>query len=270
MLAEDDAWFGLAEKPSVATIKDRRAALLNSRADRYLDARAALAGLSEHLGSVVDRPLLVGLKPDSYRCFMDRTWRSMAPTGVVGLIHPESHFTEARAGSLRRQTYRRLRRHWQFRNEFRLFEIHSAKEYGVHVYGSARPPRFLSAASLYHPDTIDRSLHHDGTGAEPGIKGDDDRWDARPHKNRVVPVNESVLANWAELVDEPGTPPAEARLLLPITTSSHLVLNKLAKAPRFGVVDFEWTRGWEEDVDRKAGYFVARSAVPSTWDDVIL
>lgn len=269
-LAEGDAWFGLVEKPPVAVVVARRRALLGLRADRYLDARAALAGLSAHLGSTIDRPLLAGLRPDLYRCFMDRTWRSMAPTGVVGLIHPESHFTEARAGGLRRQTYRRLRRHWHFRNEFRLFEVHHAKEYGVHVYGAPRAPRFLNAASLYHPDTIDRSLHHDGSGPEPGIKDDADQWDTRPHRSRIVHVDEVVLAHWAALIDPPGSSPSEARMLYPITTSSQIVLDKLADAPRFGAVDFEWTFGWNETSDRQAGYFLQASAVPSTWDDVIL
>jgi hypothetical protein len=270
ILAEDDAWFGLAEKPTVAAVAVRRRDLLDAGANRYLDDRTLLAALSAHLGSTVDRPMLAGLRPDLYRCFMDRTWRSMAPASVVGLIHPESHFTEARAGSLRRQTYRRLRRHWQFRNEFRLFEIHHAKEFGVHIYGVENAPNFLNAASLYHPDTIERSMQHDGTGAEPGTKGDDDRWDARPHKNRVVPVNESVLASWAALVDEIGIPPAEARMLLPIATSSQLVLDKLAEAPRFDAVDFDWTFGWNETTDRQSGYFTARSAVPALLDDAIL
>jgi hypothetical protein len=59
-------------------------------------------------------------------------------------------------------------------------------------------------------------------------------------------------------------------MLLPITTSSQLVLNKLAEATRFGATDFEWTRGWEEDTDRRAGYFVPRSAIPCAWNDAIM
>ena len=104
ILAEDDPWFGLVDKPSVAQVRERREGIVgveSPQSDRYLDARAAMAGLSEHLGSTVDRPLLAGTQPDLYRCFMDRTWRSMSARGVVGLIHPESHFVEARAGSLR-------------------------------------------------------------------------------------------------------------------------------------------------------------------------
>jgi hypothetical protein len=271
-LAEADAWFGLADKPSVAAVRDRRAAALtsSSEAGRYLNARAALAGLSEHLGSTVDRPILAGLRPDLYRCFMDRTWRSMAQNGVVGLIHPESHFTEARAGGLRRQTYRRLRRHWHFRNELKLFEIHHTRNFGINVYGKEREPEFANAAALYKPDTLVRSLMHDGSGREPGIKDDDDNWDARPHLHRIVDADVNVLTSWAELVDEPGTPAPEARMLYPVTASSQVVLNKLAGAPRFGATDFAWTSGWNETSDRQAGFFRAESAVPGAWADVIL
>ena len=270
-LAEGDAWFGLVEKPSTATVASRRDALLDRGTFAYLNARSAMAGLSAHLGSTVDRPWLAGLRPDLYRCFMERTWRSRTRTGVVGLIHPESHFTEARAGGLRRQTYSRLRRHWHFRNELKLFtEIKDTINYSVNVYGVERSPRFLNAASLYHPDTLDRSLRHDGTGAEPGIKDDEDRWDIRPHAHRIIRVDEAVLRHWAALVDEPGTPAVEARMLLPVTTSSQLVLDKMAEAPRVGDIDFDWTSGWNETTDRRSGYFAGTSSIPATWDDVIL
>ncbi|WP_219419408.1 hypothetical protein [Pseudonocardia nigra] len=111
VLAEDDPWFGLADRPSVAVVRERREQALDEGDVRYLDERASLAATSEHLGSGIDRPLLAGTQPDLYRCFMERTWRSMSERGAVGLIHPESHFSEARAGGLRRQTYQRLRRH---------------------------------------------------------------------------------------------------------------------------------------------------------------
>ncbi len=270
VLAEDDAWFGLVDKPSVAEVRERREVVLEEGDIRYLDERASLAGMSAHLGSYVDRPLLVGTQPDLYRCFMERSWRSTAPSGIVGLIHPESHFTEARAGGLRRQAYRRLRRHWQFRNEMKLFEIGHTRTYGVHVYGDPREPKFRNAAAIYLPDIVDRSLQHNGTGPQPGIKDENDNWDLRPHAARLVHVNALVLASWAALVDEPGTPPIEARMLLPVTTASQEVLDKLATAPRFGAVPFEWTAGWHESADRTAGYFTARSAVPDSWEDVIL
>ena len=52
---------------------------------------------------------------------MTNTWRRSGLSGVVGLLHPESHFVDPKAGPLRAQTYRRLRQHWQFANELFLF-----------------------------------------------------------------------------------------------------------------------------------------------------
>ena len=272
VLAEFDPWWQLTDKPAEAVKRAKRETSLGQSDVRaaYLDERAEQAGVKESLGSGMDRPVLAGLQPDLYRCFMERTWRSMDAAGIVALIHPESHFTELRANGLRRETYRRLRRHWQFRNEARLFEIHNAKEYGVHIYGADSPVRFLQGSSLYHPETIARSLHHDGSGSTPGVKDDEGNWDLRPHAERIVAVTETQLTTWAALIDEPGTPPTEARMLYPVNRASGDVLNKIADAPRLGDINFEWTRGWEEDRDRKLGFFESRSGVPTRWQDTIL
>ena len=75
------------------------------------------------------------------------------------LIHPETHFTDDKAYLLREHTYLRLRRHWQFINELQLYEIQNQKRYGIHIYGHRRDTvGFLMASSLYHPDTVERSL----------------------------------------------------------------------------------------------------------------
>ncbi len=194
----------------------------------------------------------------------------MARDGIVGLIHPESHFTELRAKTLRRETYRRLRRHFHFRNALMLFDIAHRQIYGVHVYGTPRAPRFLSGSELLHPDIAARSLQHDGSGTAPGIKDDDDKWDLRPHAERIIGVTESQLSTWAALVDEPGTPPAEARMLYPVNRASAAVLDKIATAPRLGGIGFEWTFGWNETTDRERGLFESGSGVSDRWEDVIL
>ena len=59
-------------------------------------------------------------------------------------------------------------------------------------------------------------------------------------------------------------------MLYPVNRASAEVLDRIAAAPRLGDVNFEWTRGWEEDRDRKLGFFESRSAIPGQWDDVIL
>ncbi|PBI96358.1 hypothetical protein BKP42_40390 [Rhodococcus erythropolis] len=270
-LAEFDPWWQLADNPTESLKRAKRTATLTLPYARrtLLDERAEQSGITEHLGSAVDRPVLSGLRTDLYRCFMEHTWRVSAVQGVIGLIHPESHFTELRAKPLRRETYRRMRRHWHFRNELKLFEIINKKEYGVHIYGHASNVHFLQGSSLYHPDTVTRSLMHDGSGNAPGIKANEG-WDLRPHSERIIVVTEAQLATWAALIDEPGTPPSEARMLYPVNRASADVLNKVASAPRLARTDFKWTNGWNETTDRELGFFESRSAVPDHWNDVIL
>ncbi|MFU9030053.1 Eco57I restriction-modification methylase domain-containing protein [Rhodococcus erythropolis] len=272
VLAEFDPWWQLTDKPAEATKRKKRDDTLAQKDTQkvFLDERAEQAGAKEHLGSGIDRPILAGLQPDLYRCFMTQTWLAMSKNGVVALIHPESHFTELRASVLREESYRRLRRHWQFRNEKRLFEIHNAKEYGVHIYGVSSDVRFHQGSSLYHPDTVVRSYNHDGSGSAPGVKDENGDWDLRPHSQRIIPVTKEVLATWAELIDEPGTPAMKARMLYPVNLASADVLSKIASAARLGEVVFQWTAGWHESADRKDGFFEPGSAVSSSWEEVIL
>lgn len=272
VLAEFDPWWQLTDKPAESVKSRNRAELLvqPDALDAFLDGRVSQAGLKEHLGSGVDRPVLTGLQPDLYRCFMERTWRSMKPLGVVGLVHPDTHFTELRAKHLRRETYKRLRRHFHFRNALLLFDIAHRQIYGVHVYGKPGEIAFLHGSELLHPDIAARSLVHDGGGIAPGIKDDDDHWDLRPHAERIISVGELQLSAWASLIDEPGTPSLEARMLYPVNRASAEVLDKIAAAARLGDVGFEWTAGWHETADRQRGYFISASAVPARWEDVIL
>ena len=83
VLAEFDPWWQLAANPSEREKKERRVSTLAlpGARDWLLDERAEQAGTNAHLGSSVDRPLLHGLQPDLYRCFMDRTWRCSSPSG---------------------------------------------------------------------------------------------------------------------------------------------------------------------------------------------
>lgn len=273
LLAEADPWWQLVEKPTQAAVNSKRAETLSREGmtEFFIENAVTNPVVAEYLGAVATYPVLSGLQPDLYRTFMVRTWASASDRGVVALIHPESHFTEKKAAALRTETYRHLRRHWQFINELSLFEIHHLVTYGVHVYGASREsPSFRMAASLYHPDTVVRSEDHKGMGEVPGLKDADGKWDTRPHAERIIHVDEAVLAIWADILDEPGTPPIQARMVYPVNRASSRVLEKLSKAPRVREVGLRHSSGWHETADRKKGYFEVGSAVPTSWSDVIL
>ncbi|MCK9926964.1 class I SAM-dependent DNA methyltransferase [Frankia sp. Mgl5] len=274
ILAEYDPWWTLVPTAAEREKKERRKSNFHlvGAATWYLDRRTEQAGYSAHLGSAAERPRLHGLHPDLYRCFMDHTWRSTSPIGITSLIHPESHFIELRASNLRSEAYTRLRRHWQYRNEHKLFnEINNTRTYGIHVYGSPRPRvAFIQAAWLYDPSTAERSLRHDGSGPEPGIKDGAGKWDISPHSRRIMNINLDTLRGWRDLLEIPATPPHSARAIFPVNQSSAAVLQKISAAPRILDDQILWTRGWEEDRDRRIGRFERRPATPSGWADVVI
>src|SRR5699024_6226522 len=180
LLAEGDPWWQLAHKPSEAAKKEMREKTLakDGVLELVLDGSTDVVCTATFVGDEATFPLIAGTQPDLYRCFMELTWGHAGSIGVIGLIHPESHFTDDKAEKLRSRAYLHLRRHWQFINELRLFEIHNLVAYGVHIYGDESvEPNFLMASSLYHPDTVERSLIHNGDGEEPGIKNSSGEWD---------------------------------------------------------------------------------------------
>lgn len=271
LLAEGDPWWQLAWKPSVAEKKARREHTLQQpRVEQgVVDGDAEIVALAEFIGDVTTYPVLAGLQPDLYRCFMSRTWVNSSDRGTTGLIHPETHFTDEKAGALREAAYPRLRRHWQFVNEMQLFrEIDHHVNYGIHVYGTNRDVGFRHAAGLYHPETVSRSAQHDGSGPEPGYKHEGG-WDRRPHRSRIQRVNRETLQVWRDVLESPTTPVERSRMLYTVNSSSATVLARLAKARRVGELGLSFSRGWDESIDRQKGRFVQEWG-PVSWDDAIL
>lgn len=273
LLSEHDPWFSLAKNVTQKEKRERRELLTRIEAVRETLSK----GLSEAvvtsavLGDVTRFPHLSKQQPDLYRGFMERTWANMADGGIVSLIHPESHFTEVKAASLREGSYRRLRRHWQFSNALVLFDVDSHVQYGVHVYGDRwEKPSFASASSLYHPKTVVDSYHHDGTGELPGFKDGNYNWDVRPHLDRIITVDEHMLEVWKSIIEEPGTPLIETCTVYSVNSEALDVLAKLAAAPRIKALGLQFSRGWHESIDKKKGYFDASWQHPGSWDDVIL
>lgn len=271
-MAEFDVWWALVAKPSAAIARDRKKLLTEDAAARI----AVVADESEvvctraFIGSATQYPFLRGLRPDLYRCFMSQTWRHAGPDGVTALIHPETHFTDENAGALRESAYRRLRRHWQFINEKRLFEIDHHVSYGVHVYSAEGDPDFIMATNLYHPETVTGSRRHDGSGPEPGLRTDDGEWDVRPHSARVLAVTVETLTAWHELLDAADSSPSRTRMVYAPTSGIASAMNKTANAVRVGAFPLIFSTGWDEGADFTRGYFEKEWWQPKSWEQVIL
>jgi methylase of polypeptide subunit release factors len=273
LLAEGDPWWQLVVKPTQAQVATKRAETLAlpGMTELVVDGTAAVACTAAFVGSPRHYPHLAGLQPDLYRCFMEQMWRHTSARGMAALIHLESHFTDEKAGALRRALYRRLRRHWHFVNELQLFEIQHQKHYGVTVHGRDRGSiDFVQACWLYHPDSALRSLAHDGDGAEPGMKDDNDRWDLRPHRSRITTVTVDTLATWHAILESHNVPVAETRMVYAVNASASATLGKTARATRIAEIGLRLSAGWHEKNDRVNGRFESEWSTPDSWDDAIL
>jgi len=268
LLGDSDPWWSLATKASEADKADRLPGTLELPGT----VAAVVAGATDaavtaaHLSDETCFPVLSG-QPDLYRAFMAQVWAHQSPKGTSGLIHMESHFTDAKAHRLRRATYRHLRRHWQFINELVLFDIHDLVRYGINVYGRDQEPGFLHATSLYHPDTVSRSLVHDGSGPEPGFKDDDGRWDTRPHKARIQHVNLEALALWRDILD--GESASDTQMVYTVNSAAANTMSVLAQAARVRSLELQFSAGWHEKGDRIKGRFIAQWG-EADWKDAIL
>jgi hypothetical protein len=273
LLAEGDPWWSLAVKASESLRVGKReeTLALPGMTDFLMDGLADTVAVAAAISDPQIYPRLAGLRPDLYRCFMAQAWRHMCRTGAVGLIHLESHFTDEKAGPFREANYQRLRRHWHFVNEGAMFDIGNQKNFGVNIYGCPLSgPAFLSANWLYHPDTVERSLMHDGSGPEPGLKDDEGRFDLRPHSRRITRVVTETLRTWHDALESPDVPLLYTRAVYAVNHSTASVLDKLARSPRLGSLGPRFCLGWDEKKYRTLGFFESSWSTPDTWDDAIL
>ena len=175
-----------------------------------------------------------------------------------GFLHPEGVYDDPKGGAFRKALYTRLRTHFQFQNEKRLFaEVDHHTLFSVNVYGGTAPdPAFLHIANLFAPATVDACLDHDGCGSVPGIKDNANDWNTAGHAHRVVEVDADALASFATLYDVPGTPPLMARLPALHARTLLSVLRKFAAHPmRLGNLDdtFYVTPHWNETISQRDG-----------------
>ena len=219
-------------------------------------------------------PLLEGQKANLYKCFLPQAWMIGSADGVAGFLHPEGVYDDPKGGAFREALYPRLRAHFQFQNEKRLFpEVHHETLFSINVYGSARPaPAFFHIANLFAPATVDACLNHDGHGPVPGIKDDAGDWNTNGHAHRAIEADQDTLDDFAKLYDEPGTPPLKARLPALHARPLLSALRKLAASPKRldDLEDFYVNSNWwNETTAQRDGSIRRDTRFPKTPSELV-
>ena len=185
------------------------------------------------LNATQNYPALAKQQTNLFKCFLPQSWMISSSVGISGFLHPEGVFDEPNGGQFRVELYHRLRAHFQFRNELKLFpEIHNRISYSVNIYGNPGLVRFSHISNLYTPGTVDSCFADGEETLSPGLKDKNNNWDIRGHKHRLIEIDENTLAVLGCLYDEPGTPSMEARLPAIHVQQFLSVLQKMANHPR--------------------------------------
>ena len=238
--------------------------------DAYVSEFVAQSGAKAFLGGLSAYPHLQGMKANLYKCFITKAWGIGSEGGICGYLHPEGVYDDPKGGALRQALYPRLRGHYQFFNQLCLFpDVHHLVEFSVNVF-NARPRQsvlFDHVSNLFHPVTVDGFVIHDGHGAVPGIKTDDDEWELRPHRNRVVATNAQRLGLFAKLYESEQTPSLQARLPTVHSEEVVRVLEKIAAQER-RLGDVEGIHAipemWNETRAQIAGIIRRQTCYPSS------
>ena len=151
---------------------------------------------------------LKGSAPNLFKMFLPLVWKNAAQNGVQGLLHPETVLTETNGDTLRLSLYPRLRKHYQFANELKLFpEVHHETEFSVNIYGnSLEAPDFESMNNLYVPKTIELSRQKTDKPIE-GKKTEDGRWNTAGHPDRVLHYGKKEFELLAKVFSTSPTTP---------------------------------------------------------------
>lgn len=187
------------------------------------------------LNAYCNYPLLIGQQTNLYKCVLENTMDLVSPTnGYIGLLTPESIYDDPNGQPLRRELYKRLRYHFQYQNELRLFaEVHHHTVYGDQLLGPRRSssPHFASLSNLFHPSTVDGCFTHDGHGMCGGIKDENGNWNTKPHRDRIVTFTDKELQVLSDTFED-GTTGDCAKLVSIHSKEIIGVLKKISDFPK--------------------------------------
>ncbi len=162
--------------------------------DIYIAEQNEATGLKTFSNACCSYPLLQGIQTDLYMCILENSYDMISDMGYIGMVHPESIYDTAKLTEFRNVAYHSLRYHFQYQNEKKLFaEVHNETTFSVNVYSSIKTNvGFYSMHNLFHPNMVDASFAHNGTGPCYGVKFHDE-WNLLPHKDRIVYIDQKAL-----------------------------------------------------------------------------
>ena len=273
VLADRHPQFAVKKMTATQTTQRREAALGNSETRMlYFSEYEEQSGQQSFLNAYGNYPDLKGQQTNLFKCFLPQAWMFNSERGVSAFIHPEGVYDDPKGGALREKIYPRLRKHFMFANERKLFpEVDHHTTFSLNVYGGPQIVSFDTICNLYDAKSIVECYEGDSSLPVPGIKDADGNWNTKGHPDRLLHITRKELSIFAKLFDGINIW-NEARL--PVLHSVQLigVLKRFVEQNRYigdlGIHVFN-SRMWEETGAQKDGTIIRNIHFPERAIDAI-
>ena len=203
ILSEKKPLFAIRKDFTATQVASMRTEVLceNEMSSAYYHEYEGTAGLQCFCNAKQNYPILEGTSINLYTCFLPQAWMINSPVGFAAFIHQENVYSDADKQSIRIELYPRLRRHYQFINQRKLFDIGNTRQFSLNVYGAPqRTVSFDTIANLFMPNTIDECYEQTDID-DIGLKDVNGNWNEKGSRERVVHVNKNALMTFAKVFD---------------------------------------------------------------------
>lgn len=193
----------IIKKLSAAQTANMREQALKNTPTRisYFEEYTSIAGQQGFMSATQNYAILQGMKTNLFKCFLPQAWMFGGKEGVSAFVHPDGVYDDPKGGLLRSKLYPRLRKHFQFLNELKLFDgIDHHNAYSLNVYCNKPNTSFDTIGNLFAVETLEECYDKSIKGMVPGIK-DENGWCTKGHPDRVIHVGQKELKLFAKLFD---------------------------------------------------------------------
>ncbi len=203
LLSDSNPMFAVKKLTATQTSKQRENSLKNSDiSNLYFNEYESISGQQNFLGALQNYPDLIGMKTNFYKCFLPQAWQFGSKIGVSAFVHPDGVYDDPKGGLLREKLYPKLKYHFHFQNEKKLFQdIKDYITYGLNVYSNIHSDSFDIICNLFDTSTIEACYDDSIAGDIPGIKDENSNWEIHGHPGRVVHIGNRELELFAKVFD---------------------------------------------------------------------
>ena len=274
LLSDSNPMFAVKKLTAAQTAKQRENSLQNESVySMYLSEYESITGQQNFMNAITNYADLKGQQTNLFKCFLPQAWQFGSQTGVSAFIHPDGVFDDPKGGILREKLYPKLKYHFHFQNEKKLFQdIKDYITFGLNVYSNIDSDSFDIICNLFDPSTIEQCYDNSITGEIPGIKDDKGNWNVCGHPGRVVHVTQKELELFSKILD--GTDFwRQARL--PVLHAHSLIDVLICAANQSENLDSLGDKIvtsvlWDETNDQNNGTIVRNEHFPETLTNAIL